>query len=223
MTKCRGSQELIYTQIPWASAGAKRSRDEREKNSEGNGRTKSQPDVQFSSPLSRDHHGMDANLYNAEGVEQTLEEELLDALLDANQALFGALRMYDDVMRVVEEEVAVEISRRDVKMDRRVSVFLMFVCIKSSVFCQFVIPISVLYPLTETDIWYSTWKMSTLENFTMIMEAAPHAPRHQYHHHLLRLANTTYLPLFPHKPTHFLGSLLRSPLPIRTMVLHHSP
>ncbi|KAG2145564.1 hypothetical protein BD769DRAFT_1346935 [Suillus cothurnatus] len=101
LAKCRGSQELIYTQIPWASAGAERSRNDRERNAEGNGRMKSQPDVQFK--------------------EQTLEEGLLDALLDANEALLGALRMYDDIMRVVEEQVAVEISRRDVKMDRRVS------------------------------------------------------------------------------------------------------
>jgi hypothetical protein len=54
-------------------------------------------------------------------VEQTVEEELLGALLDANEALLAALNMYEDVMRVVEERVAVEISRRDVKMDRRVS------------------------------------------------------------------------------------------------------
>ncbi|KAG0707201.1 hypothetical protein DFH29DRAFT_897475, partial [Suillus ampliporus] len=119
LAKCRGSQELIYTQIPWASAGAERSRSDRERNAEGNGRTKSQPEVQFNSPPSRDYHGMDAKFYNADGEEQTAEEELLGALLDANEALFGALRMYDDVMRVVEEQVAVEISRRDVKMDRR--------------------------------------------------------------------------------------------------------
>ncbi|KAG1774690.1 hypothetical protein EV702DRAFT_974381, partial [Suillus placidus] len=118
LTKCRGSQELIYTQIPWASAGAERSRNDRERNAEGNGRTKSQLDVQFSSPPSRDQ---DAKFYNADGEEQTLEEELLGALLDANEALFGALRMYDDVMRVAEERVAVEISMKDVKMDRRVS------------------------------------------------------------------------------------------------------
>jgi hypothetical protein len=149
LTKCRGSQELIYTQIPWASAGAERSRNEREKNAEGNGRTKSQPDVQFSSPPSRDYHGIDAKFYNAEEEEQTLEEELLGALLDANEALLGALRMYDDVMRVVEEQVAVEISRRDVKMDRRVSVFsLFFFCI--SRFAFHVLPIchSVLCPAT---------------------------------------------------------------------------
>lgn len=119
LLKCRGSQELIYTQIPWASAGAERSRSERGRNAEGNGRTKSQPDVQFSSPPSRDYHGTDVKSYNAEGEEQTLEEELFGALLDANEALMGALRMYDDIMRVAEEQVAVEISRRDVKMDRR--------------------------------------------------------------------------------------------------------
>ncbi|KAG2344316.1 hypothetical protein BDR05DRAFT_204469 [Suillus weaverae] len=116
LTKCRGSQELIYTQIPWASAGAERSRNDRERNAEGNGRTKSQLDVQFSSPPSRDY---DAKFYNADGEEQTVEEELLGALLEANEALFGALRMYDDVMRVAEERVAVEISMKDVKMDRR--------------------------------------------------------------------------------------------------------
>ncbi|KAG1736206.1 hypothetical protein EDB19DRAFT_1878625 [Suillus lakei] len=119
LTKCRASQELIYTQIPWASAGAERSRNDRERNAEGNGRTKSQPEVPFSSPQSRDYHGVDAKFYNAEREEQTLEEELLGALLDANEALSGALRMYDDVMRVAEERVAVEISKRDVRMDRR--------------------------------------------------------------------------------------------------------
>ncbi|KAG1852631.1 hypothetical protein C8R48DRAFT_724285 [Suillus tomentosus] len=119
LTKCRASQELIYTQIPWASAGAERSRNDREKNAEGNGRTKSQPDIQFSSPPSRDYHGMDTQFSITEGEKQTSEEELLGALLDANEALFGALRMYDDVVRLAEEQAAVEISRRDVKMDRR--------------------------------------------------------------------------------------------------------
>ncbi|KAG2081427.1 hypothetical protein BD769DRAFT_1784146 [Suillus cothurnatus] len=120
LAKCRGSQELIYTQIPWASAGAERSRNDRERNAEGNGRAKSQPDVQFSSPPSRDYHGMDAKIYvNAEGEEQTLEEELLVALLDANEVLFGVLRMYDDVMRLAEEQEAVEIGNRDVKIDPR--------------------------------------------------------------------------------------------------------
>lgn len=126
MAKCRDSQELIFTQISWASVGAEQSRNERERNANGIGRTKSQPELQFSTPPTRDYHDSDANIYNVEGGEQTVEEELLGALLDANEALLGALRMYDDVMRVVEEQVAVEISKRDVKMDRRVSVIHCF-------------------------------------------------------------------------------------------------
>ncbi|KAG2152801.1 hypothetical protein DEU56DRAFT_907981 [Suillus clintonianus] len=96
LTKCRRSQELICTQIPWASAGAERSR------------TKLQLDIQFSSPPSRDYHGMEGKFYNADGEEQTLEEQLSAALLDANEALFGVLRKYDDVMRVTEKWVDVE-------------------------------------------------------------------------------------------------------------------
>jgi hypothetical protein len=121
LAKCRASQELIYTQIPWATAGAEQSRNEREMNVDGIGRRRSQPELQFSPPPSRDYHGNDTITYNADRVEQTVEEELLGALLDANEALLAALNMYEDVMRVVEERVAVEISRRDVKMDRRVS------------------------------------------------------------------------------------------------------
>ncbi|KAG1851890.1 hypothetical protein DFJ58DRAFT_886039 [Suillus subalutaceus] len=116
LMKCRESQELIYTQIPWASAGAERPRNKRERNAEGNRPTKSQPDIQFSSLPSRDYHGMDTN---GDAEEQTLEEQLLDALLDADEVVSEALRMYDIVMRVVEERKAVEISSRDVKMDRR--------------------------------------------------------------------------------------------------------
>jgi hypothetical protein len=95
--KCRGSQELIYTQIPWASAGAERSRNDRERSAEGNRHTE----------------------------QQTPEEELLYALLEANKALQGVLSMYDDVMRVAEERMTADIIRvsNDVEMNRRVSVF----------------------------------------------------------------------------------------------------
>ncbi|KAG1803188.1 uncharacterized protein BJ212DRAFT_992164 [Suillus subaureus] len=55
----------------------------------------------------------------ADREELTLEEELLYALLDANEVLIMALRMYDDVIRVAEESVAFEISSRDLKMDPR--------------------------------------------------------------------------------------------------------
>lgn len=63
-----------------------------------------------------------------------MEEQLLGALLDANEALLGALNMYDDVMRVVEERVAVENSKREVKIDRRVSVTDSFPCLQKITF-----------------------------------------------------------------------------------------
>jgi len=43
----------------------------------------------------------------------------LAALLDSNEALLEALRVYDDLERLAVEREAEEISRRDVRMDRR--------------------------------------------------------------------------------------------------------
>jgi hypothetical protein len=51
-----------------------------------------------------------------------VEEELLAALLESNEALLEALRVYDDLERLAVEREAEEISRRDVRMDRRVGV-----------------------------------------------------------------------------------------------------
>lgn len=99
--KCRSSQELIYAQIPWASAGAERSR-------QGN--------------ALRTANGSYPNLHSREDespTESTVEEELLAALLVANEALLEALRLYDDLERVAVEREAEELSRRDVRMDRR--------------------------------------------------------------------------------------------------------
>jgi hypothetical protein len=50
----------------------------------------------------------------------------LAALLEANEALLEALRVYDDLDRLAAEREAEEISRRDVRMDRRVSGFDQF-------------------------------------------------------------------------------------------------
>ena len=98
--KCRSSQELIYAQIPWASAGAERSR-------QGN--------------VPRAANGSYPNLHSREDespTELTVEEELLAALLVANEALLEALRLYDDLERVAIERETEELSRRDVRMDR---------------------------------------------------------------------------------------------------------
>ncbi|KIJ60449.1 hypothetical protein HYDPIDRAFT_139136 [Hydnomerulius pinastri MD-312] len=108
LAKCRASQELIYTQIPWATAGAERSRDER---IYSNGRTRSSTHGSLQDPLF-------ANMEDAP-AEPTVEEKLLAALLDANEALLSALRMYDDLARIAVEKATEEKSRRETKMDRR--------------------------------------------------------------------------------------------------------
>jgi hypothetical protein len=52
-----------------------------------------------------------------------VEEDLLAALLESNEALFQAINLYDDLERVAVERETEEISRRDVRMDRRVRAF----------------------------------------------------------------------------------------------------
>ncbi|KAF8553627.1 hypothetical protein OG21DRAFT_1463829 [Imleria badia] len=109
LNKCRASQELIYTQIPWATAGAERSRDDRAMRQHARTRSVTHGSQQ------------DLALANTEDApdELTIEEELLAALLDANLALMAALRMYDDLARVAAERATEEKSRREVRMDRR--------------------------------------------------------------------------------------------------------
>ena len=108
--KCRQSQEIIYAQIPWATAGAERSRaniDQQRK------RTYSNASV----PVPSAHgHGNDTK-------EMTAEENLLAALLAANAEIIDALQQYDDLERVGMEREAQELSKRDVRMDTRASAF----------------------------------------------------------------------------------------------------
>lgn len=121
LAKCRGSQELIYTQIPWASAGAERSRLERIAHRHTRTHSVTRGSQQ------------DLILADTEDVpgELTIEEELLAALLDAHEGLISALRMYDDHSRLATEQATEERSRREVRMDRRVSsiLSLCFICI----------------------------------------------------------------------------------------------
>lgn len=104
--KCRASQELIFAQIPWASAGAERSRTT--KNALANVR-----------PVLTHH----ASSYSSDSTpaELTIEEQLLAELLAANEDLLGALRVYEDLERLSIEREAEAISRRDTRMDRAVS------------------------------------------------------------------------------------------------------
>ena len=103
--KCRSSQELIYAQIPWASAGAERSRAAQDSN--GHARPN------------------DGNLGVLGGgdspAELTIEEQLLAALLGANAELIEALQQYDDMERVAMERKAEDRSRKELRRELRVS------------------------------------------------------------------------------------------------------
>ncbi|KAJ6476177.1 hypothetical protein C8R45DRAFT_371809 [Mycena sanguinolenta] len=86
--KCENSQELIITQIPWATAGAERSRaaldqEEGSNNLNRNG-TENLPDL-------------------TPEEEAAIREQLLADLLAANAQLLEALNMYDDLKRVAQE------------------------------------------------------------------------------------------------------------------------
>ncbi|KAF7326899.1 hypothetical protein MVEN_02583800 [Mycena venus] len=115
--KCMDSQELIWSQISWATAGAERSREkaeqkERERvrtrkistntlnsiNPNGNG---SVPDLSLSTPV------------------LTREEELLADLLASNEQLLEAIKLYDDLKRVAEEREVLARSQNDRWMDPR--------------------------------------------------------------------------------------------------------
>ncbi|KAF8064159.1 hypothetical protein FPV67DRAFT_1629149 [Lyophyllum atratum] len=93
--KCRASQELIFAQIPWASAGAEQSR------------------------VQRDQEALAHGMPEEQRLEQTTKEKLLAALLTANAELVDALQQYDDLERVAMERKAEEVSRKETKMDRR--------------------------------------------------------------------------------------------------------
>jgi hypothetical protein len=110
--KCRASQELIVAQIPWATAGAERSRvaaaakRSRESSSDGGANGK-----------------LVKKALNG-GSDLTKEEKLLAALLNANEELIEVFRIYDELekMAVTEMEVR-EVAKRsmvETKLDRTV-------------------------------------------------------------------------------------------------------
>jgi hypothetical protein len=93
--KCLNSHELIFAQVDWATAQADKSR-------------------------------IEADAVAAAGGEtvppgETDAEKLLSAILTANSALQEALNMYDDLKRVGIEQQAEEQSKKEWRMDRRVS------------------------------------------------------------------------------------------------------
>ncbi|KAJ3783790.1 hypothetical protein GGU10DRAFT_359924 [Lentinula aff. detonsa] len=122
--KCLSSQELIAAQIPWATAGAERSRKEKEREKAllyGENNDTGRKSKERSRDWSLSQLADAAGLPGAESRidEQTTEEKLLAALLEANGELLGALGQYDDLERVAIERKAEEKSRKEIRMDRR--------------------------------------------------------------------------------------------------------
>jgi hypothetical protein len=97
--KCHASQDFIATQIPWATAGADRSREQRT--------------IQISLLPQQEQA--------AQATELTVEEQLLADLLGANEELLESLRMYDELHALGLEREAEAKSREDTRMPRSVS------------------------------------------------------------------------------------------------------
>ncbi|KDR74102.1 hypothetical protein GALMADRAFT_250888 [Galerina marginata CBS 339.88] len=107
--KSRASQELIFAQIPWASASAERSKQNQQNQRHARKRT-----------LSNDlNTTLAVKDRSASPDDLTQEEKLLAALLAANEELLGALGQYEDLERVAMERRAEEKSRKEMRMDRR--------------------------------------------------------------------------------------------------------
>ncbi|KAJ7715148.1 hypothetical protein B0H16DRAFT_1340175, partial [Mycena metata] len=128
--KCIDSQELIFTQIPWASAGAERSRvmkdqeeRERDREREREARKRKNSANTLNSIMNPSGNGSVPDLLAT--PLSTREEDLLAELLAANEQLLEALKLFDDLKRVALEREAEELSRKDVRMDPRQRQYLM--------------------------------------------------------------------------------------------------
>ncbi|KAK7440071.1 hypothetical protein VKT23_017320 [Stygiomarasmius scandens] len=128
--KCISSQELIAAQIPWATAGAERSRREKDREKmllrsqdTGRKRTISQSSINVINALNNSNPSsktgsttsipLSLNALEEDFDEQTTEERLLGALLEANEELLGALQQYDDLKRLAEEKRVERRSRKE--------------------------------------------------------------------------------------------------------------
>ncbi|KAI0277856.1 hypothetical protein BGY98DRAFT_977023 [Russula aff. rugulosa BPL654] len=120
-TKCLTSRDLIAAQIPWATAGADRSRAAREAQvqvQQQQQRTTKRPNgLGAPNVLSKPHRKGSGEESPVE-LTPTPEEQLLGALLEANEALTSVLRVHEEIERIGIEREAMERSRQDTRLDR---------------------------------------------------------------------------------------------------------
>ncbi|KAI0082116.1 hypothetical protein K474DRAFT_1767913 [Panus rudis PR-1116 ss-1] len=109
--RCRASQELIYTQIPWASANAEKSRAIAAANRDSTVmKRKNSAGTPRSTVLSI------ASETEENSAGSTVEEKLLAALLGALEELAEAIRIYDDLERLKVERETEARSRKETRM-----------------------------------------------------------------------------------------------------------
>ena len=70
--------------------------------------------------LSKSHRNKGSGEESPVELTPTPEEQLLGALLEANEALTSVLRVHDDIERIGIEREAVERSRQEIRLDRSV-------------------------------------------------------------------------------------------------------
>jgi hypothetical protein len=116
---------MLAAQIPWATAGADRSRAAREaqlqvQQQQQQLRTTKRPNGLGAPNLLPKPHRKGSGEESPVELTPTLEEQLLGALLEANEALTSVLRVHDDIERIGIEREAMERSRQEIRLDRSV-------------------------------------------------------------------------------------------------------
>lgn len=74
--------------------------------------------------LTKPHRNKGSGEESPVELTPTLEEQLLGALLEANEALTSVLRVHDDLERIGIEREAMERSRQETRLDRSVGFVL---------------------------------------------------------------------------------------------------
>ena len=100
-----------------------------------------------------------------------MEEKLLAALLAANAELIEALQQYDDLERVGMERKAEDRSRKEVRMDRRVSanIRLKKICLLKSMTAVAIIPAGAGW-------WIAVGIFTERPQFFVEFLTIPHSP-----------------------------------------------